>query len=234
MTTLAKGSEGLSDIGAAEANVVGAASIDLTPWGERIERSIAISKKVRGGNFVQIATVDSDGKPRCRTVVFRGFQGFEERGGAKALKMITDARSEKVGHVAASPACEMVWWFSKSSEQYRIAGDLEIVGPSHASKELVAARKQQWGNLSDNAREQFYWEGQPGAPHATATGPPPPTGGRGSDGAVLPVPDTFLLVLLWPHQVKYLRLTDNFSQLDTASACEEGGDRAWKTAQVNP
>ncbi len=39
-------------------------------------------------------------------------------------------------------------------------------------------------------------------------------GGRGADGRVLPAPATFLLALLWPRAVKYLRLTDNFSQAD--------------------
>lgn len=40
-------------------------------WRERIEVSIAKSRKIRGGNYVQLATVDEDGHPRCRTVVFR-------------------------------------------------------------------------------------------------------------------------------------------------------------------
>lgn len=73
----------------------------VVPWRERIDASIARSRKVRGGNYVQIATVDEAGLPRCRTVVFRGWQG-------EAMKMITDARSEKAAHIAAQPACEMV------------------------------------------------------------------------------------------------------------------------------
>ena len=39
-------------------------------------------------------------------------------------------------------------------------------------------------------------------------------GGRDAAGEVLPPPRTFLLMLLWPKQVKYFRLTDNFAQLD--------------------
>ena len=38
-----------------------------------LDASIARSRKVRGGNYVQLATVGPDGKPHCRTVVFRGF-----------------------------------------------------------------------------------------------------------------------------------------------------------------
>lgn len=182
---------------------------------------------------MQIATVDEEGKPRCRTVVFRGFidnvSGTAAAGG-EALKMITDARSEKVGQARLQPACEMVWWFGKSSEQYRISGDLMFVGPDgvgsgdeERERQLQIARKSQWGSLSDPAREQFYWS-NPGLPHS-GEGDPPPPGGRDSDGKVLPVPDTFLLVLLWPKEVKYLRLTDNFAQVDVV-----GGE----ATRVNP
>jgi hypothetical protein len=76
---------------------------------------------------VQIATVDETTmEPRCRTVVFRGFQNLPSEhpmartmddGASCVLKMITDKRSNKVRE---STDCEMVWWFSKSSEQYRI------------------------------------------------------------------------------------------------------------------
>ena len=56
-----------------------------------------------------------------------------------------------------------------------------------------------------------------------------PKGGRADDtGNVLPVPDVFLLGLLEPTSVDYLRLTDNFRQMDTAA---EG---AWAASRVNP
>ena len=43
-------------------------------WKERIDISIAKSRKIRGSNFVQISTIDYETmEPRCRTVVFRGF-----------------------------------------------------------------------------------------------------------------------------------------------------------------
>ena len=127
--------------------------ISNSSWFQKIETSIARSRKVRGGNFVQIATVDKDGFPSCRTVVFRGFLPLAN--GDVALKMITDARSSKVAHILNCPKCEMVYWFGKSSEQYRISGDLQLVsGTEDEDKELFIARKQQWGNLSDSAREQ--------------------------------------------------------------------------------
>jgi pyridoxamine 5'-phosphate oxidase len=237
--------QGLGDIGGVAAAVDnGNGESDIVPWKARIQRSSAISRKVRGGNYVQIATVDADGKPRCRTVVFRGF--FEPPevmcgyGGAAAMRMITDARSEKVGQGLAQPACEMVWWFSKSSEQYRITGDLQFIGPEQVNNEaptnhvaemlerkLQIARKSQWGNLSDTAREQFYWR-QPGANRSEAAAGCPPPGGRDAHGNILPPPDTFLLMLLWPKSVRYLRLTDNFAQVDEVVGA------TWIPRRVNP
>ena len=201
---------------------------DLEVWSSRIDRSIAKSRKIRGGNYVQIATVDMEGKPACRTVVFRGFLdlpiGDDKK--AIAMKMITDARSDKVTQIMNNSACEIVWWFSQSSEQYRFSGNLKLVGPNNADASLLSARKQQWGNLSDPAREQFYWP-SPG----DFSGPAEvPSGGRDSEGRVLDVPDSFLLMLLIPEQVKYLRLTDNYAQKDVITSL----GAAWQAKRINP
>ena len=40
---------------------------------------------------------------------------------------------------------------------------------------------------------------------------------------------SFLLMLLHPTRVHYLRLTDNFAQVD-----ELGEDKQWSTRRVNP
>jgi len=187
------------------------------PWRDRIEASIAKSREVRGGNYVQLATVDAANAPKVRTVVFRGFAPDGR------LKIITDRRSAKFGE---SRRVEVCWWFGKSSEQYRVTGDMTYVG-SDGSEEDLTLRKQQWGNLSDKAREQFFWAHPPAgsfdeAPEAV------PEGGRGADGSVLPTPDVFLLGLLAPDAVDYLRLTDNFRQVDRSV------DGAWTCGRVNP
>ena len=149
----------------------------VVPWRERITDSIARSRKIRGGNYVQLATVDSDNTPRCRTVVFRGFAPDGR------LKIITDKRSAKVKE---SRRVEVCWWFSQSSEQYRFAGDITYVGGDGLDDD-VALRKQQWGNLSDKAREQFFWAHPPAetfdaAPEAVPGGRPR-RGGQGAPGA---------------------------------------------------
>jgi hypothetical protein len=162
------------------------------------------------------------------------------------MKMITDRRSNKVGelmHENSTGKAEMVWWFGKSSEQYRIHGTAQFIGDSFdefplrpgfvdssgdesaAMQFYAQARVQQWGNLSDSAREQFFWK-QPGVPLEEMA--VVPTGGRDNDGKVVPVPPDFLLMLLLPLRVDYLRLTDNYRQIDTS----EGGN--WVQKRVNP
>ena len=102
------------------------------------------------------------------------------------------------------------------------------MGAAEQDAELQSARKQQWGQLRDTAREQFYWH-HPGRPYEGAADVP--ESGRDQEtGKVLPVPDSFLLVLLWPEQVRYLRLTDNFAQLDALDAASG----AWSQERVNP
>merc|ERR1719326_608968 len=108
---------GLADIGNGGEESTMRASAELIPWRARLDKTVARVRRERGSNYVQLSTVDPAGHPRCRTVVMRGWVG-------DAIKMITDARSEKVQHIQHSPSAEMVWWFPKSSEQYRLAGSL--------------------------------------------------------------------------------------------------------------
>eukprot|EP00929_Paragymnodinium_shiwhaense_P022129 TRINITY_DN14225_c0_g1_i1.p1 TRINITY_DN14225_c0_g1~~TRINITY_DN14225_c0_g1_i1.p1 ORF type:complete len:249 (-),score=50.42 TRINITY_DN14225_c0_g1_i1:446-1192(-) len=226
---------------------------EIKPWTDRIEVSIARSRKVKGGNYVQLATADLEGVPHNRTIVFRGWvtappelAAATKAPGGKAMKFITDARSCKVSQ--RQDVCELVWWFAKSSEQYRVAGRLEYIGqdgvpvgadntkPADGSAEaarqawLCAERKQAWGNLSDPAREQFYWK-SPGVSYEGLHDTGVPTGGRDAEtNKVLDAPENFLLLLLWPKRCDYLRLTDNFRQLDdTHGSCQD-----WVCTRTNP
>ncbi len=235
MSTDASSYVGLSDIGAG----VGSTNENqiITTWREKIVGSIARSRKVRGGNYVQIATVDPDTlEPRCRTVVFRGFLK-KDGNELDVMKMITDKRSSKFSEASFSAerdgddessksTCEMVWWFGKSSEQYRIRGQLKFVGGDESDALLLNARKEQWGNMSDPAREQFFWK-EPGLPFDSQADVP--EGGRDGDGKVLPPPENFLLMLLYPKRCDYLRLGDNFRQIDNINE-----DKSWSAQQVTP
>lgn len=158
---------------------------DVVVWRDRIRTSIAASRAIRGGNYVQLATCDASGSPRVRTVVFRG---FSPRGD---LKITTDARSAKVEQ---SKDCELCWWFSQSNEQYRIRGTLEYVKEGEL-------RREAWDAMSKRGRAQFF-------------APRTPDFREGQIEQEEKIPDSFLLVLLKPSACDYLNLDDNYRQLD--------------------
>jgi pyridoxamine 5'-phosphate oxidase len=216
-------------------------------WRSLLEVSIAKSRKIRGSNYVQISTVEDD-EPRCRTVVFRGFQKLPLDHSlsdtcdslSTIMKMCTDLRSKKVTQHKEQPIAEMVWWFPKTSEQYRIRGRLVLVGNEASSSEdedgggdkaLAIARKELWGNLSDPARESFLSTIVPGQAYneEEKETSPIPAGGRGEDGKPVPVPENFLLMLMDPTNVDYLCLSgDQYRQIDARDSGE------WTLQRVNP
>ena len=207
-------------------------------WRSLLEVSVAKSRKIRGSNYVQISTVDEKGEPRCRTVVFRGFQKVPENHAHSNLcddltclmKMCTDKRSKKVAENAKQNIAEVVWWFPKSSEQYRIRGPLVFVGGDEMNddRSLEIARKELWGNISDPARESFFGQVVPGEAYEKDTSSIPP-GGRDENGKVLPPPENFLLMMLDPTDCDYLRLTGSqYRQMDTRSPS------GWSSKRVNP
>jgi pyridoxamine 5'-phosphate oxidase len=101
---------------------------------------------------------------------------------------------------------------------------LAFVGAGE-DKILTSTRKEQWGNLSDPVREQFYWQ----SPGIDFSGDSiVPAGGRDEEGVLLSPQDNFLLMFLLPHEVDYLRLGDNYRQVDQLK------DGAWISTRVNP
>lgn len=207
----------------------------LTPWRQRLEASMS-ANRFRGSNYVQLASVDKDGEPACRTVVFRGFLGniINREGDPKLrsplMQMMTDLRSEKVSHFKKNDIVEMVWWFPHSSEQYRIKGHMRIVDETETNLSLKKARNELWVNkLSLPAKQQFLWD-QGGIPYTGDIGDDS-IRTVGSDGGVAKEHDdssvksvddaqlarphrNYALMVFQPTRVKYLRLTDNYAQLD--------------------
>ena len=225
-------------------------------WRQLLEVSSAKSRKIRGSNYVQLATVDPDSnnEPRCRCVVFRGFVNMKLLPEDHpcycvcddlpcVMRMITDKRSNKVKqarkqHPSSQSVAELLWWFPKTSEQYRIRGKLVFVGGGGDDDSfeydrdpiLRSQRKEQWGNLSDSARESFFTQQTPGEPYQEKQDEMMdiPSGGRDAEGKLLPPPDTYLLMLLVPEHCDYLRLTNMYRQID---AKVEG---RWLSKRVNP
>jgi len=221
-------------------------------WRQLLEVSSNRSRKIRGSNYVQLATTDPEtNEPRVRCVVFRGFVKLPTDHPCYnqcddlscVMRMITDQRSQKVLQIMSPSSqnggkAELLWWFPKTSEQYRIRGRLVFVGGKGTFEydrdpTLQTVRKEQWGNLSDSARESFFHQQIPGAPYAVETAQDIPPAGRSKDGKVVPPPDNFLLMLLLPEHCDYLRLTNMYRQIDVL---ETGSSTvsAWMSHRVNP
>jgi hypothetical protein len=97
-----------------------------------------------------------------------------------------------------------------------------LVGNDDDDKALQIARKEMWGNLSDPARESFLDDESV-----------LPMGGRDEDGKVVPVPANFLLMLLNPTYVDYLRLTGaQYRQID--QRVDDTQQSTWSSKSVKP
>jgi hypothetical protein len=146
------------------------------------------------------------------------------------------------------------WWFPTTNEQYRVRGTIVFVGngqfPLDDDAALKEARCNQWIRLTDAARDSFLCRDVvPGAAYnescstSSKSGPfvdenqksnavAPPGGKDSSTGdIVLPPPDNFLLMLLLPKHVDYLKLGEvNYRQVDERNEV----DGMWSSQRVNP
>ncbi len=169
----------------------------LPPWREPLARALHRNRSQPFARYFQLATVRSNGRPANRTVVFRGFvdpQTAENRSPVQShsLKLVTDQRSEKMTQLAQSAWAEACWYFTKTREQFRLAGQITQVDPT------TPLHHQTWQTLSAAAQTQFGWP-QPGQTRAPATA---------FDVSVDPntPPATFAVLLLAPDWVDHLEL----------------------------
>ncbi|NES94148.1 MAG: pyridoxamine 5'-phosphate oxidase [Desertifilum sp. SIO1I2] len=191
----------------------------MTPWRSPLARALHLNRSKPYSRYFQLATVQTDGKPANRTVVFRGFLDDSDR-----LKMITDARSAKIHQIQHQAWGEICWYFTETREQFRIAGTLLLVSDTHPDPQLQKHRQLTWQNLSDNARIQFAW--------------PPPNQERSKSEAFAPPnpnpnqpPAEFCLLLLDPVSVDRLELRGDPQNRTLYQYCEATG---WSETAVNP
>lgn len=169
--------------------------MSLAPWRSLLARALHKNRSLPYARYFQLATVRADGRPGNRTVVFRGFLDDTNQ-----LKIITDSRSQKVEQINHQAWGEACWYFPKTREQFRLAGQLTLVGDDYSDKVLKNARQATWQELSDSARLQFAWPdpGEARAEDNSVFAPPPPDPER-----ALP---NFCLLLLNPVWVDRLEL----------------------------
>ena len=183
----------------------------LAPWRTALARALHRNRSRAYCRYLQLATVNVDGKPSNRTVVFRGFAD-------EALQMVTDARSEKVQQIQTYPWGEACWYFPVTREQFRIAGKLTLIGPDSHTKDM---RSNAWQALSAKARQQFFWP-HPGQPRADDT----------AFETVLTErpPDSFYVLCLHPQRVDHLNLRGNPQDRTIYEQASDG----WSMRAVNP
>lgn len=191
----------------------------LAPWRSPLSGAIHRNRSKPFSRYFQLATITPEGYPANRTVVFRGFLDDE----LNRLKIITDSRSAKIQDIEQQPLAEVCWYFTKTREQFRIAGELYLVTVEEIDGDLQKARHNTWQNLSDSARSQFAWPepAQPAADKAKFDVEPP--------NADMPL-DNFCLLLLTPTKVDRLQLKTEPQQRCLYFLQEQN----WTTQQVNP
>jgi pyridoxamine 5'-phosphate oxidase len=163
------------------------------PWRSPLARALHRNRSKPHARYLQLATVTPDGKPANRTVVFRGFLN-----GSDSLQFITDFRSQKITQLQQQADAEACWYFTKTREQFRLAGTVQIVTADESDSSLSSARQTMWQNISDAARSQFSWPapGKPIDEETLSNSPPNPNE---------PL-ENFCLLLLTSSRVDHLQL----------------------------
>lgn len=191
----------------------------LAPWRQTLARALHQNRANAEARYFQLATVTEEGKPANRTVVFRDFLTDTNQ-----LQIVTDTRSEKMAQITVEPNAEACWYFTKTREQFRIAGTITIVDCNCQEPSHTAARHRVWQNLSDAARLQFVWPepGRARTPQFDFDKIQPPSAER-------PV-SNFALLLLAPYRVDHLELKGE-PQNRTIYVLKTQG---WSQQEVNP
>ncbi len=193
----------------------------LPPWRSPIARALHRNRSLPYVRYVQLATVDANGRPTNRTVVFRGWLEPESQ-----LQFVVDSRSSKVQNLSAGASnwAEVCWYFPTTREQFRIGGTLELVTVASDIDSRSKVRQAAWQQLSDSGRIQFAWA-TPGADRSqdpAAFDPPPPDPQQ-------PLAN-FCLLLLAPTTVDHLELR---GEPQNRYIYDFAGGK-WAIRQINP
>ncbi len=203
------------------------ASLSLN-WRAQLSASLHRHRSDPSSRYLQLATVDTSGHPRNRTIVFRGFLE-----GTECLQFATDSRSDKVSQLQHHPWSELCWSFAKTREQFRIAGSVQVIMAAHHMPEgqqhtYQRERMQLWEQLSDNSRLLWYWP-DPKAKRAEAQDFIPSLPAAAADHP----PENFVMLLLSPTAIDHLQLKGDkhYPQMRHLYSKREQG---WICQAVNP
>jgi pyridoxamine 5'-phosphate oxidase len=127
-----------------------------------------LSAAVRSGrhpfHLFTIATLGSDGSPRARTVVLRGFDAA-----AREIRFHTDARSPKAAELARDGRAALHWYDPAGRLQIRITA---LATLHHED----AVARQAWEAAASMSRGCYTSPAAPGTPLPAVPAAPPPAG----------------------------------------------------------
>jgi pyridoxamine 5'-phosphate oxidase len=216
-------------------------------WRQRLASSLQANSSEVHSKYYQVASVCPNGRPKNRTMVFRGFLP-----GTQNLLSVTDLRSDKIEEwqSGSNSRFETCWYFSDSREQFRLAGEVALISnaldSSYGDSVLGEHTKdsllnQQWSNLSVNAREPFY-SSSPKAPFDDRPKTPMARDGvvaqghsinntldNNIAGGQFEMSDNFCVVIFIPYTVDYLNLQSKPQQ-----RCLYDTRDDWNEQAVNP
>jgi PPOX class probable FMN-dependent enzyme len=193
--------------------------MSLALWRSPLARALHRNRSLAFARYLQLATVRATGRPANRTVVFRGFLADTNQ-----LKFITDIRSQKAEEINLYPWGEICWYFPQTREQFRIAGQLILVGADYPEVQLCSSRRTAWQELSEATRLQFAW------PHPGDDKAPAGAFDSAAPDAIEPLPN-FCLLLLEPETVDLLELR---GEPQNRSLYRRDGEGNWSVRSVNP
>ena len=191
----------------------------LAPWRSPLQKALHLNRSQVFSRYFQLATVDLQGLPTNRTVVFRGFESNTNN-----LLIITDSRSEKILHLQKKNQGEICWYFTKTREQFRISGGITVIFHDNYNDYLSRLREQIWQQLSDKAKEQFSW--------ATPGKRVKDNREINLENRELKIPlDNFCLLIFQPVKLDHLQLKGNPQNRHLYFLDEQ---KDWQVKEINP
>lgn len=143
----------------------------------------------RRDRAVQVATVSPQGSPEVRTVILRGVS-------AEGVPyFFSDSRSQKLTALRENPGLELCCWWSKTSEQFRLKGEVALVTSDEGK---WGKRRQELWLSQDEDNRALFLGAAPGSPLVASSK-------RLEDEER--APEQFVLVLLNVQKVDYLCLS---------------------------
>ncbi|MCH2190141.1 MAG: pyridoxamine 5'-phosphate oxidase family protein [Gammaproteobacteria bacterium] len=121
--------------------------IEVPEWRLSLEVTLKNETNTHTATYCQLASVDSGGHPRVRTMVWRGFDESDH-----GILMCTDAGSAKRFEFNQDSRAEIAWYFVDARQQFRLSGFVECLSINGDDLNL---REQLWSKLSAGAKKSF-------------------------------------------------------------------------------